>query len=227
MKRAFLACSIVFCLSWYSAGVVRADQLYNLVPFTYTDNLNSAYTDTLSGTIDVVGPSIYGTWSQSNSTNAPTFDCNFTMTSTGPIAPISASASVSLATEISNNWIQNAGVTVSPTGISLPNGSTGAGGSFFLLQVIGAATQVNTTWYTASNGNELFSWSSPVPNISGAVMEMEDINASGFYGVSPNAWVIATAQAVPEPTAIISLVGMGLMGLFGLCKWGRNGGLAA
>ena len=132
------------------------------------------------------------------------------------MAPISLTESLDLNTLIANGDIQRGGVTIGPSSIALPNGSSPDGSSYFVLPLSqplgnGYNTYITAEWDPYDDNGVDEAYGSP-DSYYGASTDYEDINADAFYGAQPNAWTIATAQAVPEP-ATLSLLCSALLGL--------------
>lgn len=176
----------------------------------YADNFNPALTDTLTGTITVSSTqNIFGTWNSSNLPSAPiTFSYDFSL-SNANVSVNNITSSQNLTTIINNNWIQGGGLTLTSSGMFMPNPNV-SGGQVYFEDDGGAFSPyplVALTW----NGN-LFAWATQ-NNLAGASIEILAVvpAVNSLYGSGPT-WQIATA--VPEPSVIVlGIAGMPCVGL--------------
>ncbi len=184
----------------------------------YADNLNPLLTDTLSGTITVSSTQdIFGTW---NSTNVPSpaitliYDLSMSNSS---VSDDNIVGSQDLATLINNHDIQGGGLTITSSGIFMPNPNVSGGQVFFEDDGGTFPTTpypvVSLTW----NGN--LSAFAKLNNFNSADLQIlaepsTTPPVSSIYG-SGATWQIAAV--VPEPaTFVLGVAGMAGLGLVSL-----------
>jgi hypothetical protein len=181
----------------------------------YADNLSPALTDTLSGTITVSSTqSIFGTWNSGNlPSSAITLSYNLSM-SNASVSENNITGSQDLGTLITNNDIQGGGLTLTASGIFMPNPNVSGGQ--VELEDDGPPFPtvpypvVSLTW----NGNA-FLWAEP-SNFAGANIEIlatpgTPPTVGSVYGNGAT-WQIAAV--VSEP-ATLTLLGSALLLLGG------------
>ncbi len=179
----------------------------------FADNLNPTLTDTLTGTITVSSSqNIFGTWNSGNLPSSPiTLSYNLSMSNSN-VSVNNVVGSQDLATLINSHDIQGGGLTLTSSGIFMPNPNV-SGGEVALEDDGGVTSPyplVSLTW----NGNA-FLWATQ-NNLAGASVEI----LAGVATVPPvgslygngGTWQIAAAAAVPEPAALV-LAGLGAVGL--------------
>ena len=219
--NAFRALALTTALLTAIASTAQANTVVysitsipNANSVVYPDNFNNSLTDTLSGTITVSSTqSIFGTW---NSTNVPSSPIELIYDLSMSNSNMSVSNIVSsqdLTTLISNNDIQGGGLTMTPSGIFMPNPNV-SGGEVSLEDDGGSISPyplVSLTW----NGNA-FLWATN-NNLAGASIEILATPGSvppvsSLYG-SGGTWQIAAA--VPEPaTFVLGVAALAGLGLF-------------
>ena len=191
--------------------------LPNPTSVVYADNLNPTLTDTLSGTITISSSqNIFGTW---NSTNLPTAPITLTYDlseSNSSVAITNIVGSQDLATLISRNDIQGGGLTLTSSGIFIPNPNV-SGGQVLLeddappFPDSSPYPLVQLEW----NGNA-FAWATQSSYAGASIEILAGVGTvppvSSLYGNGAT-WQIAAA--VPEPSTIVlgiaALAGLGLV----------------
>ncbi len=178
----------------------------------YADNNNASLTDTLSGTITVSSTqSIFGTWNSTNVGTMPSISLTYDLSmSNANVSDDHITGSQSLTTLINSGDIQGGGLTLTSTGMFMPNPNVSGGQVSFESSPGGPPPYpvVSVTW----NGN-LSAWAT-MDNLSGQNIQILALtytnpSVSSLYG-SGTTWQIAAA--VPEPSSI-ALGGMALAAL--------------
>jgi len=175
----------------------------NATSIVFPDYLNPSLMDTITGTITVSSSqSIFGTWNSGNLPSAAiTLTYDFSM-SNSVDAVTNITGSEDLTTSINNNWIQGGGLTVTASGIYMPNPNI-SGGEVLMQDLAGAIPPyplVVLNW----NGN--FSAFAKHNNLTGPDLQILALpsgspSVDSLYG-SGATWQIATAT-VPETSTLV------------------------
>ncbi len=198
----------------------------NATSVVYPDYMNPSLTDTVSGTITVSSAqSIFGTWNAGNfPSSAITLTYNLSMSNSA--VTVNVAGSEDLGTSINNNWIQGGGLTITPSGIFMPNPNV-LGGQVLFQDLGGSISPyplVSLNW----NGN-FFAFAKD-NNLNGPLLEVlaqpsGSPPVDSLYG-SGDTWQIATV--VPEPATLVQgLMALGGLGLILLGKMRRFAGVAS
>jgi len=202
LAAALLLFSAVFLVS---ASTARADQLtYNIIPFSYVDNINPGDTDTFTGTITVsAAGGIFNTYTAGDdSTNsAITLTWDLIMTSDDPtVSQVSAGYYATLDTVL-----QGGSVTFSAAGIDL---ATTADLNLDTTSSVPYSAYVLSHWGPV---DVIFNVAAnPGGGFNGGIQTMQIHDTSTSANYVNGLWTIAV---VPEPATLTLLALGGLTSL--------------
>ncbi len=202
--------------------VYNLTSLPNPTSVVFADYNNPSLTDTVSGTITVSSAnSIFGTWNAGNLPPGISLSYDFSMSnSADALTHITGSEDVT--TLINNGWIQGGGLTITHTGIFMPNPNL-FGGGVLMQDLAGDISPYplivlnwNGNFMAFAKHNNLTS-----PDLQILATPFGSPTVDSLYGAGET-WQIAAV--VPEPsTWVQGLAAMASLGLVTLRKkFGRR-----